>query len=107
MTRDRLITIGLSVAVASLLFAASGSRSTPSAVQHEYGVLQTAGPLLSWISPHDSIYEQDARGLARYFHVEQCRRIELEIRILNALAARGWEIAGTPEPGLYVLRRAH
>jgi hypothetical protein len=71
----------------------------------EYGIFRGEG-VWTWYGPSEAVDNADAREFASAMKAAYSQKgTELEANVLNALAARGWEVVAAPEKNKYLLRR--
>lgn len=105
MTRRYGVVVGIVVAVLAAVVLAGVSGVGQGPVRWEYGILRGEGAW-SWYAPGEAMDSGDAGDFANKMGAAYSQRgDQLEANVLNALAARGWDVFLTSGPNKYVLRR--
>lgn len=106
MIRRYGVALGIVVGILAAVVWAGVSGSSRGAARWEYGVLRGEGAW-SWYAPGEAIDSGDAGDFAGKIGAAYAQRgDQLEANVLNALAARGWEVCVASGPNKYVLQRA-
>ena len=105
MTRRYLVIAGLVVGVLAVVVLAQVSGTGRAGPRWEYGILRGEG-VWTWYAPGVAVDNADAGEFASQMHAAYSQKgTELEMNVLNSLAAQGWEPVAAPEKNKYVLRR--
>lgn len=105
MTRRYLIVVGIAVATLAAVVWAGVSGAERGGGRWEYGVFRGEGAW-TWYAPNVTVDNTDAGEFASQMHAAYSQRgTELEMNVLNSLAAQGWEVVAAPAQNKYVLRR--
>ncbi|MBN1508073.1 MAG: hypothetical protein JW955_14575 [Sedimentisphaerales bacterium] len=105
MMRRYLGIVGIVVGVLAVIALAGASGAGPEGGLWEYGIFRGEG-VWTWYGSREAVDNADAGQFASAIQATYSQKgTELEANVLNALAARGWEVVATPEKNKYVLRR--
>jgi len=105
MTRRYLLIVGVVVGVLAAVVWAGVSGIGQGRARWEYGIFRGEG-VWTWYAPGVAVDNADAGDFASQIHAAYSQRgTELEMNVLNSLAAQGWEPVAAPEKNKYVLRR--
>jgi hypothetical protein len=99
------IVIGLLAAMVLAQASTSGSAAGRGGPRWDYGIFRGEGTW-TWYAPEAAVDNADAGDFAAKMHAAYSQKgTELEMNIINSLAAQGWELVAAPEGNKYVLRR--
>jgi len=105
MMRRYLLAVGIVVAVLVVVVLAGVSGVGRGPARWEYGIFRGEG-VWTWYGLDETVDNADRQEFADKMQAKYSQRdAELEVNVLNSLAARGWEIVAAPEKNKYMLRR--